>query len=240
VLDEAAASESDGPLPWPRLHASVGHFELHAMRVVAARSKKGDDWGVFFEVVQGDILGEVRWPATIQQYRYGSKVPPGGNYLEDARPIGMRCVTTGDGWSGAKVTGPKGTKPVVLTEELVAELDLQPGDACSSIEHWPSVLAIRARLARDPAAFWIDPIALAKKLLQIADPVVLVASDAFEHVCGSGGGDTGKLGRLPSASPTFRSLARAIAERDPSAFVRGASNTTWRALVKKAPKRGRH
>ena len=96
LLDESAAAEDTSPMPWPKLRAGAGHFELHVMRVIAARSKRGDDWGVLIEVVQGDLLDgpgeEHRWPATIQQYRYGSRVPSGGLYLEDARPIGMHRV----------------------------------------------------------------------------------------------------------------------------------------------------
>jgi len=233
ALDQAASSQIDFPLPWPGLRASVGHFELHAMRIVAARSKKGDDWGVLFEVVQGDLLegpdDEFRWPATIQYYRYGSRVPIGGRYLEDGRKIGMYRVlpsgyryqpfTKPKSFEGIEVVGPKGTKRLTLSDAFVDKHDLRPGKSCARIEDWPSVMAIRARLARDPDAFWIDPKALVKKELGLRDPVVIVATDRFEHTT-----------KKPSASKTYRSLAEAIVKRDGKLFRPGRPNTSYRML----------
>lgn len=224
VLDSAAASEDDYPVPWPGVRAWVRHFEPHAMRLIAARARRGDDWGLLFEVVQGDVLegpdDDIRWPATIQQYRYGSRVPSGGRYLEDARPIGMhRVIPPGLGkghYAGIEVVGPKGTQPLTLTNALVRKL--RPGKASTHIEDWASVLAIRARLAEDPGVFWTEPRALAKKMLAIPDAVVVVATDAFAHTEGP-----------PSASKAYRSLAKALVLRDPSAFVGGRPNVGFRA-----------
>jgi hypothetical protein len=213
------------------------------MRVIAARSKTGDDWGILFEVVQGDLLqgpgDQVRWPVTNQHYRYGSGVPSGGRYLEDGRAIGMHRVlprgfaakafAVPASFDGVKVVGPKGTKPIVLTSALVKKQRLAPGRACSKrIEDWPSVIAVRARLAQDPGAFWGDPKALAKKVLGIAQPVVVVVSDAFEHVSGPALGKRGPDAHLPSASKTFRSIAAAIVARDAKRFVPGKPNVSWR------------
>ncbi len=252
VLDGAASSSNDHPLPWPARGASVGHFEPHAMRVIAARSKRGDGWGILFEVVQGDLLegpdDEVRWPVTIQQYRYGSRVPAGGKYLVDARPIGMhlvlprgfegRAFALPASFDGVEVVGPKGTKAFSLTDALVKTLRLEPGRACSKrIEDWPSVVAVRARLARDPGAFWIDPRALVKKALTIDDPIVVVATDHFAHVSGPAFGARGRDARLPSASKTFRSLATAIVHRDPKRFDPGAPNVDWRGQRRKTGRR---
>jgi len=230
VLDAAAASQDDYPMPWPGLRGSVGHFELHAMRLIAVRSRRGDDWGILFEVVQGDILEgpheQVRWPATIQQYRYGSRVPSGGRYLEDARPIGMhRVVPEGqDTYVGVEVVGPRGKKRLTLTAALVRRL--RPGKAAARVEDWPSVLAIRARLAEDPGTFWTEPRALAKKTLAIPDAVVVVETDAFAHTEGP-----------PSASKTYRSLAKAIVSRNPSVFVPHRANVGFRAGPKTRPER---
>src|SRR5262249_36832639 len=141
ILDAAASSTSDHPLPWPARGASVGHFEPHAIRLIAARPSKSQDWGVLFEVVQGDLLegprDSFRWPITIQHYRYGSRVPSGGRYLEDSRPIGMhRVLPRGFAheafaipptFDGVKVVGPKGTAPFELTDALVKSLRLEPG-----------------------------------------------------------------------------------------------------------------
>jgi hypothetical protein len=244
VLDEAASSSDDDPMPWPPRGASVGHFEPHAMRLVAVRARKGDDWGVLVEVVQGDYVKApgtaIRWPATIQQYRYGSRVPSGGRYLADSRPLGMRLVlprgcrreafAVPASFDGIEVVGPAGTKRLMLTDALVKKLRLEPGRACSPrIEDWPSVIALRARLARDPASFWSDPRALAKKVLRVRDPIVVVATSDFEHVSGPA--------RLPSASKTFRSIATAIVHRDPERFVPGKPNVDWRRQARRPVQR---
>jgi len=177
---------------------------------------------------------------TIQHYRYGSKVPTGGRYLEDSRPIGMHRVlhrgvareafAVPASFDGVKVVGPKGAKPFELTDALVTTLGLKPGRACSDrIEDWTSAVAVRARLAKDPSALWIDPKALARKVLLIADPIIVVVSDAFEHVSGPASGVRGSDARLPSASKTFRSLAAAIVQRTPKGVTMGIANVDWRA-----------
>jgi hypothetical protein len=246
LLDSAASAEDDSPMPWPRLRAGAGHFELHVMRVIVARSRKGDDWGILFEVVQGDLLDgpdeEYRWPATIQQYRYGSRVPSGGAYLVDARPIGMHRVLpkgfvneTGavpSSWDGIKVIGPNGKKDITLTDALVKKLALAPGKSDTDVEDWTAVMAIRARLAEDPDAFWTAPEALVKERLDLPDAEVVVSSDAFEHVSGPGSSERGKAARLPSKSKTFRSLAAALVKRDPALFAPGTPCNDWRTRKK--------
>jgi hypothetical protein len=89
VLDAAAKRTKGDNLSWPSFASGVGHFEYHAMRVIAARAREGDDWGLLFEVVQGDAQGrDVRWPATIQLYRYGSRIADsGGGYLVHTRKL---------------------------------------------------------------------------------------------------------------------------------------------------------
>lgn len=243
LLDDAASAEDDSPMPWPRLESGAGHFERHAMRIIAAREKTGDDWGVLIEVVQGDLLDgpgeEHRWPATIQQYRYGSKVPSGGRYLEDARPIGIRRVlpkgfalTSSEvprSFDGIKVIGPKGTAPFTMTDALLTKLGLLPKRTRKTkLSDWTAVLAVRVRLCRDPGAFWSDPRPLAKKALGLDAPVVVVATDRFEHVSGPASGERGKARRLPSKSKTYCSVAAALVHRDPARFIAGPPNSDWR------------
>lgn len=90
------------------------------------------------------------------------------------------------------------------------------------------MIAVRARIARDPEALCAAPNALAKTRLRIAEPVVVVATDRFEHVSGSALGTRGPDARLPSASRTFRSIAAAIVARDGKRFVGGKPNVRWR------------
>lgn len=101
------------------------------MRVIAARSRKGDDWGVIFEVVQGDLLegpkDEIRWPGTIQQYRYGSRVPrqvprrraPDRHASRPPDRLQRKAFTVPASFDGIRIVGPKGTKPFELTDALV-------------------------------------------------------------------------------------------------------------------------
>jgi len=211
--------------------------------MVAARERSGDGWGILFEVVQGDLAArDARWPATIQQYRYGSRVAPGGRYRVDCRPIGLRLRAKVEpapfalpgSLDGIVVTAPTVGK-FQLTDDLCERLDLRPGRSSSGrIESWLTVLAIRAVLAMDQRAFW-NPPDKAVRSLRLRQPVVLVATDAFEHVEGPvpGGKASGKLRRLPSRSPVFRSLAAAIAGGDPGKFDPGKPNTDWRLHAKK-------
>ncbi len=212
VLDAAAAAPIGARLPWPTIVASAGHFEYHAMRVVAVRSTRGDDWGILVEVVQGDILGaedDVRWPATIQRYTYGSKVPSGGAYLVDARPI------------------PAVVHAQALDEARVRALDLRPGRSITgAIADWPSVLALRALVASDPDALF-PPAGTQLGALGLPRAEVLLDVRALEHVGGTAHG-AGALARLPSSSPSWRSIAEVIATRDPERFEVGASNVDWR------------
>ena len=209
VLDAAAIADSDHRLDWPDFEAYASNFTYHAMRVIAARSRTGDDWGIVFEVVLGDLPGRpprVRWPAAIQQFYYGSRVRSGGSYLEDARPLRV----------------PK----AAVTSREIERLDLRPRMAGREPpDSWPFVLAVRAALARDRAAFWNSP-AMAIEALDLGPRAqIIVACDAFAHVVGRG---HGKPVGLPSKSPTYRSIARAIVDRDPARFDPGKPNTDWR------------
>lgn len=212
TLDAAAAASSAHRLDWPGFQEAASHFTYHAMRIIAARARDGDGWGVMFEVVQGDAR-RGKWPATIQRYTYGSRVRAGGEYLEDARPLRVPARAVDDA--------------------LARRLDLRPGLSTSDPpDDW--VLAIRAALARDPGAFW-TPAARAVAALGLgARPEVVVATDRFAHVAGRG---RGKPSGLPSKSATYRSLARAVVARDGALFEPGKPNTDWRLWATRRDRR---
>jgi hypothetical protein len=65
-------------------------------------------------------------------------------------------------------------------------------------------------------------------VLRLTEPIVVVTTDAFEHVSGPAWCKRGRDKRLPSASSTFRSIAAAIVERDAKRFVPGNPNVSWR------------
>jgi hypothetical protein len=214
VLDAAASAQLGERMPWPALRATGGHFEYHAMRVITVREAKGDHWGVLIEVVQGDLLDrKAEWPAVIQQYVYGSKVPAsGGRYLVDARPLKVKV------------------KKRPLDAATIQKLDLRPGASITgSVEHWPDVLAIRAALREQPAALFPPP-AKVLKVLKVPKAKVVNVTEAFEHVDGVVHGK-GALRKLPSESVAWRTLAEALAARDPSKFDPGVPNTDWRLHV---------
>lgn len=220
VLDAAASADIGDRVPWPTLHASAGHFEYHAMRVIAVRGKKGDDWGILVELVQGDRCDdEERWPAVVQRYVYGSGVPSGGVYLEDSRPIGVD------------------PKKVKLDARKIRELDLRPGRSITgAVDDWASVLAIRATLATKPGAFF-PPARTVVGVLGVPSAEVLLETRELEHVDGPRFG-TGTFARPPSKSPSWRSIAEVIVTRDPKRLVRGRVNTDWRDHAKKKQKTG--
>lgn len=221
VLDAAAATPISDRLPWPTMIATAAHFEYHALRVVAARAKKGDDWGILVEVVQGDVLAtedEARWPATIQRYTYGSKTLSGGRYLEDVRPLSPSLRE-------------RAPDPAVCEA-----LDLRPLQSITGeVSDWPSVLALRALVAREPESLF-PPAERMLGALGLPRAEVLLDVRALEHVSGTAHG-RGALKRLPSGSPSWRSIAEVIVTRDPTRFDSGTPNTDWRLHAQRTPKR---
>jgi hypothetical protein len=221
VLDAAATAAISDRLPWPTMIATAAHFEYHALRVVAARAKQGDDWGILVEVVQGDVLAteeEARWPATIQRYSYGSKALSGGRYLEDVRPLSPSLRE-------------RAPDPAACET-----LDLRPMQSITGeVSDWPSVLALRALVAREPESLF-PPAERMLGALGLPHAKLLLDVRALEHVSGTAHGK-GALKRLPSASPSWRSIAEVIVTRDPTRFDPGTPNTDWRlhALKSQAP-----
>ena len=231
VLDAAAASSSDSPMPWPGFEAGFDPAALHAMRLVAARSRRGDDWGLLIEVVQGDILddGDVRWPAVIQQYTYGSRVRSGGEYQVDARPLHVR-VEHGESpktWNGMRVIAPD-KKVLELTDALVRRQRLCPAKRVEFID----LVAIRAVVALRRASLWDDPRNALRKLRLPKDAEVIVDCDRFHHVPGAQDRNSKRKGALPSESETYRSLAQALVARDKKWFDAGVPNNDYQSVAR--------
>ncbi len=87
---------------------------------------------------------------------------------------------------------------------------------------WPPksaafIAALRKDLARHPEAYWPPPPAVLARLHLREDAEVLVDATAFAHAS-----------RTPSRSPAYRSLADALAHRDPARFTPGKSNVSPR------------
>jgi len=242
LLDQAAKDPS--PQAWPKFATGIEDdpmtLEYHALRIIAARSKKGEDWGVVLERITGSFSP---WePARIERFLFGSNVRdpdnPGAvglSHTEDTIDFKLdRVPDQANGESldtnldGVVVRGPAGTAK--LSNALVKKHDLKPGLG-SEYEGDPGFnLRLRAYLTLHPDAFW-DATKDVVKELQIADPEVLVDTDAFCHVVGA------TYKRLksssswhgpPSKSKTYQSLAEALVKRNKKLFVPGKSNVDVR------------
>lgn len=228
-----AALDSSAASIWPDFWG-ITMTEYHALRLIAVRSRSGDDWGLVFDCIRGSSIDDTLvLGAGVWRLVYGSRVKDDElpiHYLplvlpEDRDFMSVRL-------EGLEIDGPAGK--LRTDEATLRQLDLRPGFVCNndgSSEHPIDVQAIRAYLAEYPGSLW-PPAAESAALLNIDDGEILVVSDAFAHVLGPSipmdRDDLAPLAVLPSASPTYRSLAEAIATRDASRFVPGESNLDWR------------
>lgn len=237
LLDEHAEGRVDTPyMPWPTFNTDIdGRCEYHGMRLVAARARHGDGWGVVIERITGcDQDG-----FAVEVFRYGSEVAGGmdvdlgrdldvdfGDPPDEERPddfgldLDLRVIWGAGG-------------PLVVSPELLETCDLRPGATTEDDSNASSSLLLRAYLAAYPHAFWSPPAEAAAVLGLGDDPEVVVASTAFEHALGTEGGAAesdhdASWCRPPSASKTYRSLASALVTRDGKRFAPGASNLDWR------------
>lgn len=232
ILAKLDAHAQDGL--WPRFQEPLGTFEYHALRLVAVLERGGNsDWGLAFECVHGDFLdpdGDFNaYAAQVSTYIITPHDPFG---QRASRPLPLTLEGARDPLAatlaGITVHGPGGA--LACHAATVDALDLRPGHLCQ----WPTapdgtasaedpnfVMLVRAWLATHPGSLWSDP-----KPWFDAPVDVLVVSDAFAHVAGPLG--SGAAARLPSESPTYRSLADALVHRDPTRFVPGPSNLDWR------------
>jgi hypothetical protein len=214
-LDDAANAGD-----WPVFYYNVdGRVEYFAMRLVAARAQTGDAWGVVIQTLCGSYPDALR----IDQLVYGSEVAEVSAECADIEQVDW----DGDGFHGATVTG--WADELVLDEGLIDEQDLRFGRCCEIGYHPYRVAVIRAYLAANPE--WWPPAKDALAVMGLGKAEIIADTTRFQHVLGSNarvGTPDSPWEIMPSESRTYRSLAKAIAARDPSAFEPGESNVDWR------------
>ncbi|MBA3393907.1 MAG: hypothetical protein H0T89_14765 [Deltaproteobacteria bacterium] len=235
VLDTAAKDPS--PETWPKFATATEDdpdtLEYHALRLVAARSRGGEDWGIVLERITGSYSP---WePTRIQRFVYGSTARESGRTTE--KPIAFELDRVPDHANGEPletalanvvVNGPAG--PAKLSDATAKKLDLRPGMACELEGDAGFNLRLRGYLALHPDAFWAPP-ADAIAELAIPDAEVLVVATEFRHVVGATYERLKKTVSwhgLPSKSETYKSLAAALVARKPKLFKPGEPNTDWR------------
>jgi hypothetical protein len=214
-LDDAANAGE-----WPIFYYNVdGRLEYFAMRLVAARAQTGDAWGVVIQSLCGSYPDAMR----IDQMVYGSEIADTNAECADIEQVDW----DGDGFHGATVTG--WGDELVLDEGLIDEHDLRYGRCCEVGYHPYRVAVIRAYLAANPE--WWPPATDALEVMGLGKATIIADTAAFEHVLGPNarvGTPDSPWEILPSESRTYRSLAAAIAARDPALFEPGDSNVDWR------------
>lgn len=226
---------------WPALYGPRPERAYHAMRLVAARSRQGERWGVVFERIEGDDFES----AALVPYCFGSSVAPGPRAVDDLLPFrvvdGPEEAASPFDLEGVRVEGPRG--PLVLSNAMLEAFELRPGRATADgVASSRFSLMLRAYLTAHPGAFFGDPRAAASLLGLGDDAEILVVSEAFQH-CLSGLGPVSYPAAWlapPSASPVYRSLARAVLARDGARFEPGEPNLDFRlhALADTGESRG--
>lgn len=208
-LDYWAAQAGDA---WPRFATGAGPSrEYHALRLIAARARGGDDWVVVIERLEG--YGR---SLAIQRYAYADDLPSG---LKPEAAVALAEL----GYA--------------LAERY--EPDAADAGLCEAPDYWTKIDGAPAQVARvramlrDPAAtVWPAP-SEAVAAVGRADAEVIVVATAFAHTQGPPADEP-----APSATPTYASLAQAIVGRAAAAFVGGASNLDPRAHVRAEDEEG--
>jgi hypothetical protein len=222
---DAGASDVEG---WPLFFGQEPDRAYHALRMLALRSRGSDDWAVLFECLEGSSPEKF----CVRRYLYGTTGQGLLSMLE--RPDLFEQDSRGERASGdldgLVVVGPCGE--IELTSELVARLEPARSTAARA-KDLRFTVRVRAYLEAFPDAFW-PAVADSAALCRIEHGDVIVCTTAFEHVIGTASAAFDPEGidaawrTLPSESPAYRSLARALVQRDPAAFAPGPSNLDWR------------
>ena len=230
IFDLSAEGEMDAPDPqWPMFHSDRTPATIyHAMRLIAVRERSGNDWGVLIERIGGSAPDN----AVVEPYVYGSNVVP-GLAREACRPIEITMDRPADeeGFDGVTVEGAAGK--LVLSNKMMTHLGLrQRGLGSLPPDQQAFVMTLRAYHGHHPNALFTEPAQVAA-LTKVDGPhdVVLV-SESHAHVLGTAFEVVTRRDKFwqvrPSDTRVFRSLARAIVERDGSLFRPGKSNLDWR------------
>lgn len=220
---DAASRES-----WPLFVTGVdGRMEYFALRILGIVAEEGDAWAIVLERLQGCDADSF----SVARFAYGPHACNGWSLdhshgLYEALDFGPFDEEEEPLAPGRVVPGPAG--PMVLEPALFERHDLRPG---LDVEFggWPArTLVTRAYLAEHPDAFW-PPAEAALAAAGLPDGEVLIQSTQFQH-CSVGPMEPpdATRSRLPSASPTYRSLAQALLSRDPRLWQPGEPNTDWR------------
>jgi hypothetical protein len=231
VLDLAAERELEtDATPWPLYHVR-GDADVslcHALRVVAVRARRGNGWGIVMERLTGTSAESGR----IETYRYGSAVRPGLSATH-SRPLSLRVAERrreGDEDGSVVLEGPAGR--LVWRDRGSRGSGARRrrgGSTGQDANDW--VRCLRGYLDHHPDAFWIAA-REAAAVLELEEPFdVIVDTDRFTHVLGTDASDVPACDKFwlarPSDTRVYRSLARAIVERDGGQFRPGKSNIEW-------------
>jgi hypothetical protein len=223
--------------------------EYHALRLVAGRAVEGDDWFVAIERILGSFIDDIEeepfaaavW-TTACGPRTDDRLSKGKlELLREPRDLRLRASernATSLSIEGILLTGPGG--PLECHDSMIDEHDLRAGlvtNLNQTAESPVDVVLIRAYMAAFPGGLFY-PVGHLGTLLGLTaqESYMTVGSTAFEHVIGRPHDDEEPFGWAPldevsiqpSESEAYRSLASALASRDPSLFRPGTPNLDWR------------
>jgi hypothetical protein len=193
VLDAVAGTDD-----WPELCGGEPERAYHGLRLIAARARDGDGWGVLFERIEGEDEESAR----LQIYCYGTAVGAGAPSEAATAAGGAGGEGEGEGANekgegaalplsarspfdieGVEVVGPAG--PLVLKNAMIEARDLRPGWVTGrGVRSSRYSMRLRAYLAEHPGAFFGDAREAASALQIGEDFDIIVESTAFEHVIG--------------------------------------------------------
>ena len=225
LLDEASAGE------WPVFRAVRSALTYHALRLLAFRVPGQERFAIVFDYLVGSTEDELCLLRTVvsndgEVFSWRSAEL----YLEEPwDPEEENCLVG----------------PTCEVELTAADLEqYAPPLATESVrKEMLYTLLVRRYLHEDPDAFWIDPQELVTALhsdFDLSGHELLLEAREFEHVVGtkwvedSPSETESTWAVLPSQSPVYQSLARAIVASDASLFDPGVSNLHWKLHVDSA------
>jgi len=217
-LDAACADDE----AWPLFYGQEPDRAYHALRLLACRSKEGDRWFVVFDCLEGS--SEER----LYIRRYITKSDGSFGMLQ--RVSFPRLSLIERSATQATFRGPRGT--VVIDAAVAASLSPLRATAAEVVD-MVYTLGVRGYLRAYGWPFLTLEETFEALGFETEEWDVIVDSTAFEHVIGTAGVEYDPDGLdvqwrlLPSQSPVYASLARAIASRRADSFAPGTSNLDW-------------
>lgn len=210
LLDTACLAAVNDSTQWPLFITGEGlSREYHGMRLIGARAKRGEDWMIVLERVEG------HGPAlTIARYVYTGHGISGWQ-PDHSQPLAERFQRALEE-HGHQLEG-FDERAYDLIEDPDSTVDLQ--------QVRTEVHDIRAWLYDFPNDVFKDPTIVLARLGCLEADLIAVAL-AFEHAEGPQG-----EGPLPSESMAYRTLAHAIVERSGALFSPGEDTTDFHFYV---------